>query len=328
MALGIPGLRVGVWNHPEVPTGCTVLLPPLGSIGAAAVRGSSPGTREVAALGPFGKVTVCHGVVLSGGSAYGLAVADGVMRWLEERDVGYQTRVARVPIVGAAICLDLGVAFPDARPDAAAGRAACEAATEDDPPEGGVGAGAGTSVAKVGGLEHALRGGQGVAVRRVGDLVVAALVVNNGVGEVVAEDGTPVAASRAPADAPRYPLDRDLVPAEPEPHGAGPTENTVIGCIVTNARLDKLATYRVADLGHSGVARAMRPAHTIYDGDVLFALSTGHVEVPLDRVTALAADAVAEACRRGPLHAVDLPTLSRPLPGDAPFDGLPGLASR
>lgn len=326
MALGVDGLRIGTWTHPEVPTGCTVLLPPDGTVGAVAVRGSSPGTREAAALGPFGKVAVCHGVVLSGGSAYGLATADGAMRWLEEQGIGYQTRIARVPIVGAAICLDLGVAFPDARPDAAAGRAACEAATSDDPEEGAVGAAAGTSVAKVAGLEHALRGGQGIAVRRVGDLVVGALVVNNGVGEVVGEDGTVLAGTRAPADAPRYPLERDLVAEEPEPHGAGPTENTVIGCVVTNARLDKLAVHRVADLGHSGIARAMRPAHTMFDGDALFALATGEVEVPLDRVTALAADVVAEAARRGPLAARSLGPLARTLPDGSTFPGLPGLA--
>lgn len=326
MALGLDDVRVGVWTHPEVPTGCTVVLPPEGTVGAVAVRGSAPGTREAAALGPFGKVSVCHGVVLSGGSAYGLATADGVMRWLEERGIGYETRVARVPIVGAAICLDLGVAVPTARPDADAGRAACDAASADDPAEGAVGAAAGTSVAKVGGLEHAWRGGQGVAVRRVGDLVVGALVVNNGVGEVVDDDGTVLAATRAPEGTPRYPLERDSVVPDGEAGADGPATNTVIGCVVTNARLDKLATHRVADLGHSGIARALRPAHTVFDGDALFALATGAVDAPLDRVTALAADAVAEAARRGPLAARSLGPLHGLLPGGIAFPGLPGLA--
>ena len=326
MALGLPDVRVGLWTHPEVPTGCTVVLPPEGTVGAVAVRGAAPGTREAAALGPFGKVAVCHGVVLSGGSAYGLAAADGVMRWLEEQGIGYETRIARVPIVGAAIVLDLGVAVPDARPDAAAGRAACDAATTDDPEEGAVGAAAGTSVAKVGGLEHAWRGGQGIAVRRAGDLVVGALVVNNAVGEVVGEDGSLVAASRAPAGAPRYPVDRDALVDDAAPHGEGPSTNTVIGCIVTNARLDKLQVHRVADLGHTGIARALRPAHTVMDGDALFALATGTIDAPLDRVTALAADAVAEACRRGPLEARSLGPLAGFLPGGADFPGIPGLA--
>ena len=334
MALGLPDVRVGVWTHHDVPTGCTVILPPEGTVGAIAVRGSAPGTREAAALGPFGKVGVCHAVVLSGGSAYGLATADGVMRWLEEQGIGYETRVARVPIVGAAICLDLGVAVPDARPDAAAGRAACEAATAEEPEEGAVGAAAGTTVAKVAGLEHAWRGGQGIAVRRVGDLVVGALVVNNGVGEVIGEDGTVLAGSRAPEGTPRYPLERDSVVDDVDPETAdrpggpqdGPTGNTVIGCVVTNARLDKLATYRVADLGHSGVARALRPAHTVFDGDALFALATGTVDAPLDRVTALAADAVAEAARRGPLAALSLGALEGFLPDGTAFPGLPGLA--
>lgn len=330
MALGLPDVRVGVWTHPEVPTGCTVVLPPEGTVGAIAVRGSAPGTREAAALGPFGKVDVCHAVVLSGGSAYGLATADGVMRWLEEHGIGYETRVARVPIVGAAICLDLGVAVPDARPGPAAGRAACDAATAEDPAEGAVGAAAGTTVAKVAGLEHAWRGGQGIAIRRAGELVVGALVVNNGVGEVVGEDGSILAASRAPEGTPRYPLERDSVVDDGEPAAGGPpngpTGNTVIGCVVTNARLDKLATHRVADLGHSGIARAMRPAHTVFDGDALFALATGTVDAPLDRVTALAADAVAEAARRGPLAAASLGPLEGLLPDGTAFPGLPGLA--
>lgn len=326
MALGLPDVRVGTWTHAEVPTGCTVVLPPEGTVGAVAVRGSAPGTREAAALGPFGKVTVCHGVVLSGGSAYGLAAADGVMRWLEEQGIGYQTRVARVPIVGAAIVLDLGVAVAAARPGAAAGRAACEAATTDDPPEGAVGAGVGTSVAKVGGLEHAWRGGQGIAVRRVGDLVVGALVVNNAVGELVGDDGRLIAGSRAGDGAPRYPIDRDSMFDDTAPHGEGPTDHTVIGCIVTNARLGKLDVHRVADLGHTGTARALRPAHTTMDGDALFALATGEVDAPLDRVTALAADAVAEACRRGPLAARSLGPLEGFLPGGEDFPGLPGLA--
>jgi L-aminopeptidase/D-esterase-like protein len=325
MALGLDDLRVGVWTHPEVPTGCTVLLPPEGTLGAIAVRGSSPGTREAAALGPLGKVEVCHGVVLSGGSAYGLATADGVVRWLEERGVGYPVRIGRVPIVGAAIVLDLAVAFPDARPDAAAGRAACDAATTDDPPEGAIGAGAGASVAKVGGFEHAWRGGQGVAVRRHGELVVSAIVVTNAVGDVIDRDGSPLVASRAPADAPRFPyVDEPFHGDTEEPHGAGPAGNTVIGCVVTNARLTKVAAHRVADLGHTGVARAVEPAHTQADGDALFCLATGQVDAGVDLVAALAADAVAEAVRRGPTHARSLAPVT--LLDGSTFPALPGAA--
>lgn len=325
MALGLDGVRVGVWTHPEVATGCTVVLPPPGTLGAIAVRGQSPGTREAAALGPAGKLTVVHGIVLSGGSAYGLATADGVVQWLEEQGTGYPIGDhAIVPIVGAAIVLDMSVAVRGGRPDAAAGRAACDAASADDPPQGAVGAGAGCTVAKIGGLEHAWRGGQGVAVEQVDDLVVGALVVNNAVGEVLGEDGAPLLTSRAPADLPRWPSQtderigasatRDDRPDDAADDG-GPSGNTVIGVVVTNARLDKGQAHRVADLAHDGVARAVEPAHTSVDGDALFCLATGEVDASVDRVSMLAARAVAAATRRGPMAAVGLdvpPVAGRP----------------
>jgi L-aminopeptidase/D-esterase-like protein len=186
MALGVPDVRVGTWTAPDGVSGCTVVLPPDGSVGAIAVRGSAPGTREAAALSPAGKVEVCHGVVLAGGSAYGLAAADGAMRWLEERGTGYVLQPGLVvPIVGAAIVLDEAVAVPGARPGPDAGYAACDAAVDTDPAEGGVGVGAGCTVAKVAGLEHAWRSGQGIAVRRPAGVTVGAIVANNAVGEVV-----------------------------------------------------------------------------------------------------------------------------------------------
>jgi L-aminopeptidase/D-esterase-like protein len=328
MALGVEGLRVGTWTARERISGCTVLLPPPDTVGALAVRGGSPGTREAAALGPDGKVDVCHAVVLSGGSAYGLATADGVMRWLEEQGVGYPVHTARVPIVGAAIVLDASVADPEARPDAAAGRAACEAATADDPAEGSVGVGAGCTVAKVGGLEHGWRGGQGLAVVEAAGVTVGALVANNAVGEVIDDDGTWIARARIPDDADRYPTHgRELgASGEGDPHGGdageaaggrtGPTANTVIGCVVTDAALTKRQAHRVADLAHSGMARALRPVHTDRDGDALFCLATGRVpatSTTLDLVAHLAVEAVAAATRRGPRAAVG-------------GGGLPGLA--
>lgn len=327
MALGVDGVRVGVWTHGEVPTGCTVVLPPAGTLGAIAVRGQSPGTREAAALGPFGKLTVIHGVVLSGGSAYGLATADGVVHWLEEQGIGYPIGDhAIVPIVGGAIVLDMSVGVRGGRPDAAAGRAACEAATTDEPPEGAVGAGAGCTVAKIGGLEHGWRGGQGIAVERVDDLVVGAIVVNNAVGEILDEQGAPMIRSRAPQDVPRWPYETDdrLGAAGSRTDAAdaeGPSGNTVIGVVVTNARLDKSQAHRVADLAHDGVARAVEPTHTSVDGDALFCLATGEVEASVDRVAMLAARAVATATRRGPVVAVGLDI------EDGPFAGrLPGYA--
>ena len=322
MALGVEGVRVGTWTARERVTGCTVILPPADTVGAIAVRGGSPGTREAAALGPNGKVDICHAVVLSGGSAYGLATADGVMHWLEEQGVGYPVHTARVPIVGAAIVLDASVRDPHVRPDAVAGRAACEAATVDDPPEGSVGVGAGCTVAKVGGLEHAWRGGQGLAVVEAAGVTVGALVANNAVGEVIDDDGSWIARARIPDDGPRYPTHgRDLgAPGEGGgPHDGertGPTANTVIGCVATDAALTKQQAYRVADLAHSGMARALRPVHTERDGDALFCLATGRVPASpttLDLVAHLAVEAVAAATRRGPRAAIG-------------GGGLPGLA--
>lgn len=319
MALGVAGVRVGSWTSDDGITGCTVVLPPAGTLGAVAVRGAAPGTREAAALGAMGKITVCHGVVLSGGSAYGLAAADGVVRWLEARGVGYPVAGAVVPIVGSAIVLDESVAHPASRPSAASGFAACEAATDDDPAEGAVGVGAGCTVAKVAGPEHAWRSGQGIAVRRAVGVTVGVLVANNAVGELLGDDGAWIARARVPDDAPRYPTDGALRPGAPPDPGAGspttepggPSGNTVIGCIVTDARLTKRDAVRVADLAHGGVVRALRPAHTESDGDALFCLATGQVEASVDLVAHLAVEAIADACRRGPRAAVT----RGPLPG-------------
>jgi len=313
MALGVGRLRVGMWTAPGAVSGCTVILPPEGTVGAVAIRGAAPGTREAAALSPAGHVEVCHAVVLAGGSAYGLAAADGVMRRLEAAGVGYPVLGAVVPIVGAAIVLDASVHDRPSRPDADAGAAAYDAASTDEPAEGRVGAGAGCTVAKVAGLEHAWRGGQGVALRQAGGVTVGALVVNNALGEIVDEDGSWLARARVPDDAPRYP-----VVAAARPGSGGPATsaraNTVIGVVVTDARLTKAEGHRVADLAHSGVARTVRPAHTQLDGDALFALATGDVDAgpaAVDLVAALAAEAVAEAARR----AVRLATGDARIPG-------------
>jgi L-aminopeptidase/D-esterase-like protein len=292
----IDGFRIGVWTDVEHHTGCTVVLAPQGALGAAAVRGGAPGTREVAALGHTGTVKECHAIVLSGGSAFGLATADGVVAWCEEHGIGYDKGVARIPIVGAAIVLDLRVAGMP-RPGRDAGYAACEAASADDPPMGSVGVGAGCTVGKIAGLEHGSKGGQGYAEVRGGGITVGALVGANPLGEVLAEDGTVLAGTRAPADAPRF-------PAGPVPT---PPENTVIGCLMTDAKLSKTDAVRAADLAHSGIARAVSPAHTSFDGDVLFLLAAQRAEASVDLVADLGAQAVAAAIRAAVGHAVGMP---------------------
>ncbi|MCC6436535.1 MAG: P1 family peptidase [Acidimicrobiales bacterium] len=319
VALGIEGVAVGCWTHPDGTTGCTVVLPPPGTIGGCAVRGGAPGSRETPALRPDGSVQECTAIVLTGGSAFGLATADGVMRWCEAQGRGLKLPTVTVPIVAAAVVFDLREpARP--RPDADAGWAACEAATEVDPPQGNVGVGAGCTVGKAAGRDHASRGGQGWAVRRGADgLVVSALMAVNPVGDVLDEQGAILAGDRAPADAPRFPyvpmerlggwgedtLRGDTAPGAPGAPGASGLTNTVIGCVVTNAKLSKQAACRAADLAHSGIARSVSPAHTSADGDLLFLLGTGAVEAPGDLVAHLAAEAVAAAIRTAVRHAED-----------------------
>lgn len=301
MALGVPGTRVGVWTDTRHHTGCTVVLPPAGSQGAIAVRGGAPGTREAAALGPHGNVRECHAVVLSGGSAFGLATADGVMQWCEAGGIGYQTKVARVPIVGAAIVFDLkDPTWP--RPGPAAGRAACAAATEEDPPQGSVGVGAGCTVGKTAGLRWASKGGQGWAVVSGGGISVGALMAVNALGDVLDEHAAVLAGSRAPAGAPRFPeTSREEIFGTPAP------QHTVIGCLVTDARLNKAQAVRAADLAQTGIARAIDPAHTTADGDALFLLSAQRVDASLDLVAHLGARAVAAAIRSAVRHATAMP---------------------
>ncbi len=302
MALGLEDVRVGLWTHPEGHTGVTVVLPPRGALGAAAGRGGAPGTREVAALGAAGQGTQCHGIVLSGGSAFGLAAADGVVRWCAERGIGYEGLTVPVPVVGAAILFDLRDADRP-RPDADAGYAACQAATTADPPMGRVGAGAGATVGKVTGLEDAVPGGQGWAVATAGGATVGAVVAVNALGNVLAEDGTVLAGRDVPPEA-RFPH----VPLRPPP---APEQHTVIGCLVTDVQLTKPQAVRAVDLAHTGIARAIDPPHTSFDGDALFLLTTQRVAVDaaVDVVADLGATAVAAAIRAG-ARAAAAPTTS------------------
>ena len=324
MALGVDGVRVGMWTDSAHHTGCTVILPPAGAVGGIAVRGGAPGTREAAILGPATPNESCHAVALCGSSLFGLRAADGVVDWCEAHDVGLDLAVGRFPIVGAAVVLD--IRSPDMRRiDREAGWAACEAATADEPANGSVGVGAGCTVGKEAGLEWASKGGQGSAVRRSGDVAVGALVAVNALGSVLAEDGRVIAGCRAPDDRLRYPFaPLAILRAGGEkgafPGDAGSASNTVIGCVVTNARLRKPQVCRVADLGHTGIARAVTPAHTSLDGDALFALATGEVDASVDLVAELAARAVAEAVREGVHHARGMPGF----PADPRARTLPG----
>ena len=296
----VPGIRVGHTTDLEGLTGCTVVLCEKGAVGGVDQRGGAPGTRETDLLQPMHLVQDVHAVLLAGGSAYGLAAADGVMRYLEERGVGLTARVAKVPIVPAAILFDLDIGDPKARPDADFGYAACQAATVGPVAEGNVGAGTGATAGKILGPGRAMKTGLGsAAVDLGGGLVVGALVAANPLGDVVdLWTGETLAGARnlksdEPADT--LAVMRSFVGKAALKFASS---NTVIGVVATNARLNKEQTNKVAQMAQDGVARAVRPAHTLFDGDTLFALSIGNKRADVNLIGAYAAEVVAEAIAR------------------------------
>ena len=304
----IPGLRVGHAQDREALTGLTVLLCERGAVGGVDQRGGAPGTRETDALHPMHLVERVHAVVLSGGSAFGLDAATGVVRYLEERGVGFDVRVARVPIVPAAILFDLGIGRADVRPDAAMGYQACLNASSRPPDEGNVGAGTGCTVGKILGVSQAMKSGIGSAATEIGNgVIVAALAAVNVFGDVLdPHTGQIIAGARAIHDepltyaAPGYFADTLQVMKEmagrPLSYSRG--ENTAIGVVATNARLNKEQVNKVAQMAQDGLARAVRPAHTMLDGDTIFALSAGNRKLDVNIVGAFAADVFAQAVLR------------------------------
>jgi L-aminopeptidase/D-esterase-like protein len=295
------GFACGHWSDPSGTSGCTVVIAPPGSRGAVDVRGGGPGTRETDVVGPLAGTAEVTAVVMSGGSAYGLAAADGAMRWLEERGRGYATPAGLVPIVPAAVVYDMAVAQPDARPGPEAGRAACDAALEGVPERGSVGAGAGTAVGKLLGRERAVSAGVGYASAQAGaGEVVAALAVVNAFGDVIGADGSVLAGPRA-EDGEMLRTTELLAEMEAPPEWTGMRErNTTLVCVMTDAGLDRAACNRVARMASGGVARAIDPVHSDVDGDVAFCLASG--EAKGDRFTSiaigsLAATVTAEAIR-------------------------------
>lgn len=296
MITKVPGILVGHATDPVGLTGCTVVLCPPGTVGSGEVRGGAPGTRETDLLRPGMLVEEVHAVLLTGGSAFGLSAADGVMKWLEERGIGFDADVAKVPIVPAAVLFDLGVGDPNARPIPSAGYAACHDAG-GDVPEGSIGAGTGATVAKIRGLSHAMKGGVGTASVEEDGLIVGALFAVNALGEIVDDDGEVLVGARGG--------DEEDAAAEPPPDP--PIGNTTIGVVATNAKLSKERAHLLALAAHDGLARAIRPSHTIWDGDTVFTLATGEVEASQARVEELAEQVAAEAIRRGVRLATGIP---------------------
>jgi L-aminopeptidase/D-esterase-like protein len=297
------GYRVGHAEDGVGLTGCTVILPPAGTIAAVDVRGGSPGTRETGVFAPGNLISEIHALVFAGGSAFGLAAASGVTAWLRERGAGVPVGPARVPIVAAAVLFDLAVGDPNAFPDEAMGRRACDLATEGAPGRGRVGAGTGATAGKLLGAGRASPGGIGVAAQRLPDgAVVAALVAVNAFGDVVDPDtGAPLAGPRVASGAAGVPYVSERALREDaridSPLG-GVGANTTLVCVATTVPFDTGSLKRVAIEAHGGISRAIRPAHTVVDGDVAFALSPpGPVPALLARlrVGAAAAHVVARA---------------------------------
>lgn len=295
----VPGITVGHFTLTGRPTGCTVILAEAGVTAGVDVRGAAPATRETDLLSPVDLVQQIHAVVLSGGSAFGLDSASGVMKYLEEKGIGYPFGGVFVPTVPAASLFDLPVGDPKIRPNADCGYAAAKAATSDPVAEGSIGAGAGATVGKLAGLSNATKGGIGTASITTPDgLIVAALVAVNAAGDVIdPATGQVIAGARGPHNV--FLDARRLIRAAPQPP-AQPRQNTTLGVIATNARLTKTQATRVAQMAHDGFARAIYPSHTGNDGDTIFALATGDNASMTDhsRVGALAAEVMAEAIVR------------------------------
>ena len=307
----VPGVKVGQVTRTERLTGCTVILAEAGAVAGVDVRGSAPGTIETDLLSPLNLVQQVHAVFLSGGSAFGLDVATGVRQYLYERKIGYATRAANVPIVPGAILYDLGVGNrPDIWPTADCGYRAAQAATGGGVEEGNVGAGAGATIGKTGG-GGAMKGGLGTASIAVPSgtdtLIVGAIVAVNAVGDVIdPRSGSVVAGVRTPDGKGLADSRKVLRSGAPAPIKAG--QNTTIGVVATNARLTKVQAAKVAQMAHDGLARAIYPAHTMGDGDAIFALATGGIDnSDVSRIGALGAEAMADAIVRAVRQARGIP---------------------
>ncbi|RKU09890.1 peptidase S58 [Candidatus Poribacteria bacterium] len=308
----INGIKVGHATNEKARTGCTVILCESGAVAGVDVRGSAPGTRETDAIRPGGLVEKVHAVLLTGGSAFGLDAAGGVMQFLEERGVGFPAGPVRVPIVPSAVIFDLGVGDPQVRPDREMGYRACVNSTNDQVPMGQIGAGTGATVGKGPGLQPS-NGGVGSACHALkSGLIVGAIVVVNAVGNIVdPETGKIVAGAKHPETgefvdivkrlSQQVALNPDFIGGERDPFQPVNT-NTTIGVVGTNAALSPTEITKVAQIAHNGLARTIRPVHTMSDGDTIFALSIGTQDTPVNIVGVIAAEVMAEAVCRAVKH--------------------------
>ncbi len=298
----VPGIEVGHAQDVKGGTGCTVVICREGAVGGVDVRGSAPGTRETDLLRPTNLVQKIHAVALCGGSAFGLAAANGVMKYLEEQGVGFDAGVAKVPIVAGAVIFDLAYGDSQARPDENMGYQACKNASDGVVAQGSVGAGTGATVGKILGMKNSMKGGIGTAsIRLPGGVVVGAIVVVNALGDVVEADTGRILAGARDPDTLKF-IDSRRFLLENGAPGDAVAGNTTIGVIATNARLNKEQANKIASMAHDGLALAIRPVHTMLDGDTLFTLATGDIEADVNVIGTAAVEAVARAVVNGVMN--------------------------
>jgi L-aminopeptidase/D-esterase-like protein len=304
----VPGIKVGHYTDNEAVTGCTVILCETGAIAGIDVRGSAPGTRETDLLRPMNLVEKVQGILLSGGSAFGLNAAGGVMRYLEERGFGHETMVARVPIVPAAILFDLNIGSSEIRPGAEEGYKACLAAIEKEVAEGCVGAGTGATVGKMLGIERAVKSGVGTASCKIGDeVIVAALMAVNAIGDIIDYRTGKIIAGPRNEQNNGFLSTVELLTGGKFTYRKNPVAtNTTLGVVATNANLTKEQVNKLAQMAHDGIARAINPCHTMYDGDAIFALSIGDKVGDITALGTAAAELVAESIIRAVQRAATL----------------------
>jgi L-aminopeptidase/D-esterase-like protein len=291
----IRGIHIGHAHDLENATGCTAILCPDGAICGVDVRGGSPGTRDTDALNPVNNRKVVHGIVLSGGSSFGLDAAGGVMQYLEEHGIGRDVGCTMIPNVCAAILFDLKCGSSKVRPDKEMGYAACVNAFNEPFKCGSVGAGTGALVGKIKGMGYAMKGGIGSAAFQVGQLMVGAVMAVNCVGDIYDSEAGRIIAGVLSKD--KYSLDctEELMLENYKSDKDIFNGNTIIGCVITNAKMTKAQATKLASIGHNGIARAVRPAHSVFDGDTIFTLCTEETDADFDSIGILAAKAVEAA---------------------------------
>lgn len=320
----VPGIEIGHAHDEDALTGCTVILTRKGAVAGVDQRGGAPGTRETDLLRPVNTVSKIHALLLSGGSAFGLDAASGVMRYLEEQGIGFETGAARVPIVPAAVIFDLAFGSAEIRPDAEMGYQAAQSASAEDARTGNLGVGMGATVGKILGMQNAMKSGFGTASMEIGGgIIVGAAVAVNAFGDVIRPQTRAILAGARSAQIGPVKIGEEgqfadtlqvmkTLPGRTVMKLAT-RANTVIGVVATNAKLSKTETTKVAQMAQDGLARTICPTHTMLDGDTIFALSTGNKKADLSTVGAFAAEVMAAAILRGTQAAKSL-------------GGLPGLA--